>query len=495
MRQDEMSRVPVVVGGAGPAGLTAAIMLARYGVGSLLVEQRDDLSTLPRATGISTRTMELIRSWGLDGQVRAGEMDVRFEAWLTETLASPTGAAEPLGYPTHEQAAAVSPAAPAAVPQDHLEAVLLDRLRTYPTARIRFGTELVDVDQDDEGVTTVLRDRATGVTSRVRSRFLVAADGAHSTVRTGLGIRMDGPDHLEEIISVLFRAPLGPVLGDRRYGIYMVMHPEASGVFVPSGNDDRWIYAFGWQPDRERLEDYTAARLTELIRTGAGAPDLQPRLVRVGAFSFAAQLAERYRQGRTFLVGDAAHRITPRGGTGMNTAIHDAYNLGWKLAWGLRGWSGEGLLDTYEAERRPVGARNAARSATEASRDVGQYLADDLGGRIGHAWVGRASARVSTIDLLGPGLTLLTGPGGAGWRDLAATVETALPFDVHVLDAPAADAVGIPRRGAVLVRPDGQVVAGWPAAAGDAEGDLSGAVRQATGGGAARPALVAHGAG
>ena len=187
MRQDEMSGVPVVVAGAGPAGLTAAIMLARHGVGSLLVEQRNDLSTLPRATGISTRTMELIRSWELDGQVRAGAMDVRFEAWLTETLASPTGAAEPLGYPTHQQAAAVGPAAPAAVPQDHLEAVLLDHLRTYPTAQIRFGTELVDVDQDDEGVTTVLRDRATGVTSRVRSRFLVATDGAHSTVRTGLG--------------------------------------------------------------------------------------------------------------------------------------------------------------------------------------------------------------------------------------------------------------------------------------------------------------------
>ena len=494
MRQDQTSTVPVVISGAGPAGLTAAIMLARYGVASLLVEQRDDLSTLPRATGVSTRTMELLRSWGVEDQVRAGEMDVRFASWLTETLASPTGVAEPIGYPTREQAAAVSPAAPAAVPQDHLEAVLDAQLRTYPTAQVRFGTELVDFDQDDEGVTTVLRDLATGATSLVRSWFLVAADGAHSTIRTALGIRMDGPDHLEEIISVLFRAPLGRVLGDRRYGIYLITHPDASGVFVPSGNHDRWIYGFGWQPDHERLEEYTPARLTRLIRTGAGMPDLQPELLRVGAFSFAAQLAERYRQGRTFLVGDAAHRISPRGGTGMNTAIHDGYNLGWKLAWVLRGWSEEELLDTYEAERRPAGARNVARSATESHRDVGQYLADDLGGRIGHAWVGRGSARVSTIDLLGPGLTLLTGPAGTRWRGLAATVETAVPIDVQILDGPAADAVGIAGHGAVLVRPDGHAVAGWSEAASGAAADLSKAVRRTTGLGVSRSELVAHGA-
>jgi putative polyketide hydroxylase len=358
--------VPVVISGAGPAGLTAAIVLARYGVSSLLVEQRGDLSTLPRATGVSTRTMELLRSWGLDGQVRAGEMDVRFESWLGETLASPTGVAEPLGYPTRGQAAAVSPVGPAAVPQDHLEAVLDAHLRTFPTARIRFGTELVDLDQDDQGVTTVLRDVASGATGLVRSRFLVAADGAHSAIRSALGIRMEGPDHLEELISVLFRAPLGRVLGGRRYGLYLVTHPEAPGVFVPSGNDDRWVYGFGWQPDHERLEDYTPARLTRLIRTGAGVPDLEPRLLRVGAFSFAAQLAERYRQGRAFLVGDAAHRITPRGGTGMNTAIHDGYDLGWKLAWVLRGWSGWGAAGQLRAgaaagrrpQRGPLGRRN-----------------------------------------------------------------------------------------------------------------------------------------
>jgi putative polyketide hydroxylase len=476
-----MMETPVVIVGAGPAGLAAAIELARYGVGSLLVERHDGLSPLPRATGISTRTMELVRSWGLERRVRAGEMEVRFESWLTGSLASPHGVAEPIGFPDRGRAALVSPTAPAAVPQDHLERVLLAHLRRHPTGEVRFGTELVALDQDADGVTAVLRDRATGASSSVRSRYLIAADGAHSTVRAALGIGMEGPDHLEEIVSVLFRAPLWRVAGERRYGLYMIAHPEAAGVLVPSGNDDRWIYGRAWDPRNERLEDYPPSRLAGLIRAAAGVPDLDPRILRVGAFSFAAQLAERYHAGRALLAGDAAHRITPRGGTGMNTAVHDAYDLGWKLAWVLRGWAGEELLDSYEAERRPVGARNAARSATETSREVARYLADDLGGRVAHAWVRRGRRRVSTIDLLGPGLTLLTGPDGASWRGPAAWLQAPPPLEVQALDATAAAALGIPRHGAVLARPDGRVVARWSAATDGSAAELRQAVRQPTG--------------
>jgi putative polyketide hydroxylase len=455
--------VPVVIAGAGPAGLVAAVTLARHGVGSLLVERNPALSPLPRATGVSLRTMELLRSWGLEDQVRAGQLDLGFTTgFATSTLASPEGVQLTVGFPDLEQAAATSPTLPAAVPQDHLEPVLLGHLRGLPATEVRFGTELAAFDQDADGVTVTLRERATGARRLVRAAHLVGADGAHSRVRAGLGIAMEGPDHLAEHLTVLFEAPLAGVVGDRRHGIYFIQQPAAGGLFVPNGARDRWLYGRTWDPARERLEDYTDARLTGLIRTAAGVADLPVRLLAKGSFSFAAQVAGRYREGRVFLVGDAAQRMTPRTGMGMNTAVAEAHDLGWKLAWALKGWAGPALLDTYEAEWRPVGARRAARSAQEGpAPESAEVLAEDLNGRLPHAWVpGGNGHRRSTLDLLGPGLTLLTGPAARAW---AGDQATPFPLEVRTLDPGTADALGVGATGAVLVRPDAQVVACWPA--------------------------------
>jgi putative polyketide hydroxylase len=471
-------RVPVVIAGAGPAGLVTAIALARAGIRPLLVERNPGLSPLPRATAVSTRTMELLRSWGLEDDVRAGQLDISYVgAFATETLASPEGVVLPVGVATYEQSAAVSPTTVAGVPQDHLEPVLLRYLRRFPAAEVRFGTELASFHQDADGVAVVLRERATGRDTVVQADYLVGADGAHSGVRRALGIAMDGPDHLAEHLTALVEAPLREVVGDRRYGIYFIQHPDAGGVFVPNGSGDRWLYGTAWQPQRERLEDYTDARLTALIRAAAGVPDLPVRVVAKGAFSFAAQVARCYRAGRVFLVGDAAQRMTPRGGMGMNTAIAEGFDVGWKLAWVLAGWAGPALLDSYEAEWRPVGARRTARSAAEGPEpDGAEALAEDLDGRLAHAWLRRGQRRVSTLDLLGPGLTLLTGPDGHAWADAAGAMETPFPLHVRALDGPAAGTVGIGPRGAALVRPDARVVACWPAAGDDPRAGLAAAL-------------------
>ena len=170
---------------------------------------------------------------------------------------------------------------------------------------------------------------------------------------------------------------------------------------LPTSNDDRWVFAQPWDPQTQRVEDFTHERVTASIRAASGVPDLPVEVLSVGAFSFAAQVADRYRVGHAFLVGDAAHRITPRGGTGMNTAIQDAHNLAWKLAFVLRGWAGDDLLDTYEEERRPVGARNAARSEAPTSPDL-DALAIDIG------------VTYESGALVGDGMP--TGPAEDSWR-------------------------------------------------------------------------------
>jgi len=466
----------VLVVGAGPAGLTAAISLARHGIDVLVIEKHAGTSPFPKATGISTRTMELLRGWGLEERVRAGSMRVEHSMAVSETLIGPVLATMPFGYPTTQQALAVSPTTPVACPQDHLEPVLHQHLLECG-GQVRFGTELTDMTTDDSGITATLHDQTTGHWRRIRARDLIGADGPRSTVRSALGIDVDDLGTIGDFVAVTFRADLTRQLPRTPSAINVVEAADAAGMFVPTSTDDRWIYARQWHAElEESLDDWTPQRCVELIRAGTGLDDLHPDVLSVMAFVMGGHIADTFRAGRGFLVGDAAHRTTPVGTLGMNTAIHGAHNLGWKLAWVLRGWAGEALLDSYEAERRPIGIDNVLRSLRRTPGSEGDGLAVDVGAsyvsavldagagaRAPHAWVQHEGRRISTLDLFGGRLTLLTGRRGEPWRRAAAEIAAAGPpittlsagYDLHDDDGNFTDRYALGDTGAALIRPDG----------------------------------------
>ena len=445
--------IDVLVVGAGPAGLTAAAALSRYGVEVLVLERKVRLSTHPRATVVSTRSMELLRSWGLEDEIRAGGTPgVEWLGLVTETLAgADRGEAVSLGLPTKEQVAVLSPTAPLCAPQDHTEAVLLGYARSLG-AEVQFGREVLRVDVTEDGAEALVRDGdRVGVVS---ARYVIGADGARSVVRGALGIEMSGPGTVDAVsVSAAFTAPLWDLVGEPRYGLYPIVHPEVSSVFVPSGRGDEWIFGVG----AELMERLDEAEMTRLIRIAAGVPDLEPRIHRITTFTFAAEIAESFAERSAFLIGDAAHRVSPRGGTGMNTAIADGHDLGWKLGWVLNGWAGEDLLDTYEAERRPVASHNLERSVDERGsyRDAIDEIHVDLGGRIAHLWVKTEDGRMSTLDLVGDGLTLFTGPDTEPAPEAAASDDGSAPVTVRRVPAVTARALGIAPGGSLLVRPSG----------------------------------------
>jgi 2-polyprenyl-6-methoxyphenol hydroxylase-like FAD-dependent oxidoreductase len=521
------NEIPVLIVGGSLVGLSAALFLRWHGIDALVVERHAGTAIRARSGHLQLRTVELLRSVGLENVVRRKGEEQYDPNGGINNVESLAGREIANYFPDlNTGVAEFSPTVRLFIDQDKLEPILRARAEELG-AQLRYGTECIRLDQDADGVTAVLKHGTDGTTSTVRAQYVVAADGNRSPVREWLGVGMHGHGTLSNSITIYFRsqASLEPLLRDRNQGVHYVTNPLMRGFFRlnRSGNAGflvvnligdisrpEIVSAYPAAPWANVADGITEDRALELLRAAIGVPGIPVVIEDIATWQAVADGADRYQVERVFLAGDAAHTVPPNGGYGGNTGIQDAHNLAWKLALVLTGSAGAELLQTYDAERRPVGdltveqayTRYVTRVAPYLGTDRVQPLVDDFSMEIGycynsaaiipepgdsqplhehpgtsrgrpgsrgpHVVLGRGSA-LSTLDLFGRNFVLLAGPAGNDWR--AAAIDAALQLRV-TLDAylvggdefadpggSFAAAYGISESGAVLVRPDGFV--GW----------------------------------
>lgn len=524
-------RTPVLIVGGSLVGLSTSALLGAQGVDSLVVERHSGTAIHPRAASFHQGTMEIFRSLGIDKKVEEAA-DLEF-VQQGAIMAVETLAGKELAYFQENYNAGVEhlSATPRLfITQIGLEPIVRERARELG-ADVRFNTELVEFSEADDGVHATIRNRADGSTQTVHADYLVAADGAHSAIREQLGIPLAGRGTFANCITIYFKSDVREMIGDRNLSVIYVTHPEFLAFFRFSITaDSGFLAVFSTKTadggkDTNVSADTSTERLTHFVRTALGASaDWPIEIESVQSWEASAGWATAFRSGRVMLAGDSAHTMPPTGGFGGNTGIADAYNLAWKLAQVLGGTAGSGLLDTYDAERRPNSAliaeqayaRYVGRLDPDLPKDNLPEVLDDaaielgavytssavtgdgsdrpgthnprtatllVGSRAPHLWLTRGGEQVSTLDLVGGQFLLLTGPDAAGWGAAAESASSALGVPVRVARVGGdgltdetgtfLEVYGIEPGGAVLVRPD-QIVA-WRSAG--AQPDPAGVLR------------------
>jgi len=376
----------VIIVGGGPVGLTASLLLSQLGTAHIVYERHRGTSVYPRAVSLNQRTMEVYRGLGLHDELTAHAAPLfchELTAWYT-SLAGPTplhgrllGSRNGWGGGGYKaEYAAASPCTYRQLAQIRLEPLLRAHAETAPHARVHFAAEVVEIDQDGAGVKAVVEQ--DGVRRTVAGKYLIAADGGR-TVAKQLNIGVSGPANLVDMVSVHFTADLS-AWRDPRVMISWFINPDlggsvGTGFLYPigpwddSGHSREWNFVFAMGADDPQRFDEDAAR-DRLLRT-LGIEGLPVTVHSVSHWYIQSVVADRFRAGRCFLAGDAAHRVPPWGALGMNTGIGDVRNLCWKLAMALADPALEGLLDSYEPERRPVAQAVAANSLASFHSAVG----------------------------------------------------------------------------------------------------------------------------
>lgn len=376
----------VLVVGSGPAGGSAALLLATYGIRTLLVTKYGWLANTPRAHITNQRTMEVLRDLGVESEALAlgspshlmgdtvlctaltGDEIGRIRSWGT-------------GPATATEYSAKSPCEMIDLPQTYLEPILVDNAAARG-AKVRFDTEFLSFEQDEDGVTARLRDRVRGDEFTVRARYLIGADGGRSAVAEQLGLPFAGRMAKAGSMNIVFKADLTRYCAHRPSVLYWVLQPGADTGGIGMGLVrmvrpwNEWLLVWGYDIEQPPPSvDEEAAR--KIVRDLIGDPDLPVEITSTSLWTVNHAYAEEYSSGRVFCAGDAVHRHPPSNGLGSNTSVQDAYNLAWKLAMVIRGEAGPALLDSYTAERAPVGRQIVERA--NLSRDQFGPIFDVLG--------------------------------------------------------------------------------------------------------------------
>lgn len=387
--------VPVLIVGGGGCGLSASIFLSDHGVGHLLVERHADTSKLPKAHYLNQRTMEIFRQHGLDAAVtEQGAPLEKFGRVRWQTSLTGDGPLDARvihemdafgGGVLTDTYAAAGPILPAKLPQLRLEPILRRRAEQRNPGRVLFGHELLTCSDAGDHVVAEVRDTGTGKITTVSARYVVAADGGR-TIGAALGVEMQGVPPMLRMTTAYFSADLSRWWHEGTIITWFLnpYRPDLSSTLLEMGPSwgkgcEEWGLHF--VPGDADRSDPRA--ITARIREVLGLPGLDLTLHKLTRWSVEGVLADRYRDGRVLLVGDAAHRQPPTTGLGLNGGIQDVHNLAWKLAAVLTGRAHDSLLDTYEAERRPLGRRNVDwglstwfhhRLMTEAAVGLGAHI-------------------------------------------------------------------------------------------------------------------------
>jgi 2-polyprenyl-6-methoxyphenol hydroxylase-like FAD-dependent oxidoreductase len=523
--------VPVFIVGGGPSGLAMSLLLHRFRIRNVVIERSATTTDHPKSRGCWIRTMELFRQWGVEAAIRARGLRDQSDMFVfVESMAG-----HEFGRTRPEPNLQHTPAWKSLVAQDAVEEVLLDSLRGSPWSTVLYSTEFLSFAEQPDGHVVSARSLETGQTFEMHARYLIAADGAGSPTRRAAGIEMTGPSTIAVMANDYWRADLSHLPKASEAAGFRVVPADRSlpsSTILNTNGRDRWLTVTQIGQDKDdRPEPWDDAELIRIVRAQTGVPDLQVKIINRSIWRVSRQVARQFSAGRIFLVGDAAHRFPPTGGFGLNSSVQDAHNLAWKLAYVLRGWADERLLESYGQERRPVAESNADFSfgnrlrfthAVEAVRSgdvdriafwvndmdnhlhsVGQALGftyregcvipdgtvpkplnprhyeptDRPGARFPHVWLDAARER-STLDWFDERFVLVTGPRGDDWEEAcrSAAQRLDLPIDFRMLETPT-EGMEMGPRGAVLVRPDGHVAWRCPWQPPDMVGALTSTLR------------------